>query len=234
MNHLGRFSVSCILLAGWLQASTVEAHFVWIQADPAESEWLIRAGFGEFDGWDPDLIDRIRTTEFRKRTAGKVTPLKVTVDSDADEYRARTDLATGDGLLAECDFGVVQLGGGPPVWLRYTAKHRVGDFASWKPDEATPGARIEVLATVVDPASLRLKVPYLGKPLADAKIKATTPSGARAELTTDAGGQAVWTLSETGLHGCYVGTTTPQSGTRDGRNYEAQKDYATFSFRRPP
>jgi hypothetical protein len=210
--------------------SSASAHFVWIESEEHGERVLVRSGFGEADGWDPDLIDRMRAVQFWLRTPAGLQPLDVPLDAKQREYRTEIAAERPCAILAKCDFGVVQLGGKAPSWLRYTAKSLVGPATAWADDRPSGDLRIELLATL-ERDHVRLTAWHLGQPLPDAKIKAATPKGDRVELVTDSKGVARWPITGAGLYVCYVGTTVPKTGQRDGKPYETVKDYATLTFR---
>lgn len=220
------------LLGVALSAAVASAHFVWIQSEPAGEEVLIRSGFGEHDGWDPDLVDRMAKSVFRLRTSKGLEKLAVALDADADEYRAKLKPGAGEAVLAETDFGIIQFGGSPPTHLRYTAKHLLNPPAKWTADKPESDRRIEIIAKA-EGTDVKLTVLHLGKPLAGAKIKATTPKGESVEMVTDDHGAATWNAKEPGLYGCYVGTTIEEAGELAGKKYSTMKDYATLTFQVP-
>jgi hypothetical protein len=225
---------SCFALVLW--AVTVEAalaHFVWIEAAPSAAGLLVRSGFGEPGGWDPDLIDRIAKTQFWMLTSdGATKPIEIPLDKKEREYRTELTGPQPSAILASSDFGVIQFGANPPSWLRYTAKCLVGSPSAWSDSKPTESLRIELLATL-DGDSVQLKALHLGKPLAGATIRATPPDGSRVELTTDDQGRARWSLAGAGMYGCYVGATTNEPGEQDGKAYAALKDYTTLTFMVP-
>lgn len=223
--------VAAMLLVATAVSST-KAHFVWIESQPTGAGLLIRSGFGEPDGWDPDLVARMGKSTFWIRRGDESTEVAVPLDLKEQEYRATLDGAAPDAVLAATDFGVIQFGGNPPSWLRYTAKHLVGPPESWQDDAPMNDLRIEVLATH-EGDHVALRVLHLGRPLVGASIKAYPADDAKVDLTTDEDGTARWNVSKAGLYALYVGTTTPTAGELDGKKYEALKDYATLTFRLP-
>jgi len=212
--------------------STASAHFVWIESQPGDAGLLIRSGFGEPDGWDPDLVDRMGKSTFRLRYGSELKPTTLPLHDGEKEYRADVSGPAPDAVLGTTDFGVIQFGGNPPSWLRYTAKHLVGTPDAWHDDQPTKDLRIEVLARR-DGDRVVLKVLHLGKPAVGAVIKTFPAEGDSATLTTDASGEAVWEAKAAGTYACYVGVTTPEPGDVDGKKYDALKDYATLTFRLP-
>jgi uncharacterized GH25 family protein len=224
---LGRSSIFA-LVALWGAAAS--AHFVWIETSPAEKGTLVRAGFGEAGGWDPDLIDKIKNSRFWTRANDGATPLAIAVDDKEKEYRTTIEGPAPAAVLAATDYGVIQFGKAPTSWLRYTSKHLVGAPAEWNDKTPTKELRIEVLAEP-DGDAVKLQVLFLGKPAADAVIKGETPDGKPVELKTDAEGRARWPLSGEGLYSCFVGVTTETPGELDGKKYVAMKDYAALNFR---
>ncbi|HEY5313219.1 MAG TPA: hypothetical protein VIK18_11900 [Pirellulales bacterium] len=223
-------SVALAVAAVFAGASTAGAHFVWIESEEHGDQVLVRSGFGEADGWDPDLIDRMQAVQFWLRTPAGLQPLDVPLNAKEHEYRAEIPAKRPLAILAKCDFGVVQLGGKAPTWLRYTAKSLFGPAAAWADDRPTTELRIELLATF-ERDHVRLTAWHLGQPLAAAKIKATSPKGDRIELVTDSKGIARWRVDAPGVYVCYVGTTVQQAGERDRKPYETLKDYTTLTFR---
>ncbi len=224
------FCIAAAALIATCLASTANAHFVWIETEPSGSESLIRSGFGEPDGWDPDLVDRMQAAKFWLRGAEDLKPLDLKLDAKEREYRGLVSGTRPASVIGSCDFGVIQLGSNPPSWLRYTAKSLIGAPKDWPQQQATADLRIELLATL-DGVDVRLDALHLGKPLAGAKIKCTSPKDQRLELVTDADGVARWPLAGDGLYACYVGVTVPSAGTNDGKSYEVLKDYTTLTFR---
>jgi hypothetical protein len=215
-------------------ASVASAHFVWIESSPTAAGLQIRSGFGEPEGWDPDLVDRMSRSKFWTRAGGTLKPLEIAIDKTEREYRTVVTGKSPDAVLAAADFGVVQFGPNPPSWLRYTAKHLTGVPETWNEDTPSKDLRIEVTAKRVGD-DVVLRVVHLGKPLSQASIKAFPPSqsGEKVELTTDEDGVAKWPAKASGNYALYVGTTVPATGEIDGKKYEALKDYATLTFRIP-
>lgn len=213
-------------------ASSAAAHFVYVETQPTDQGLLIRSGFGEPSGWDPDLVDRMSKSTFWTRAGGKLQTVAVPLDAAEQEYRTTLPGAAPDAVLAAADFGVIQFGNNPPSWLRYTAKNLVGAPDHWNDETPSKELRIEVLAKR-EGDDVVLRVLYLGKPLNGATIKTYPAKGENVELTTDEDGTARWKLTEPGLHSLYVGTTTPTPGEVDGKKYDVLKDYATLTFRLP-
>lgn len=173
-----------------------------------------------------------KTQFWTRSTDGATKTIEMPVDKKESEYRTELTGPLPSAILAASDFGVIQFGGNPPSWLRYTAKCLVGSPSTWADTKPTESLRIELMATL-DGDGVRLKAFHLGKPLAGATIKATPPDGSRVELTTDEQGMARWPLAGAGMYGCYVGTTTNEPGEQDGKAFAALKDYTTLTFTLP-
>jgi hypothetical protein len=230
-RRFGRMSVVApVALVGMLWGAVASAHFVWIETEPAGKGTLVRAGFGEVNGWDPDLIDKIKNSRFWTRSKNGTAPLAIAVDPKEKEYRATIEGPAPAAVLAATDYGVIQFGKAPASWLRYTSKHLVGAPAEWNDKTPTKDLRIEVLAEH-DGDAVRLQVLFLGNPAADAVIKGEGPDGKHVELKSDAEGRARWPLSGPGLYSCFVGITTETPGELDGKKYVVEKDYAALNFR---
>ena len=214
-------------LVGWC-AAPATAHFVWIESEADGGDLLVRSGFGEPEGWDPDLIGRMQAARFRLHTSAGWQPWEMKLDATEREYRASIPTTRASAAGAICDFGVIQFGGNPPSWLRYTAKSLLGPPSAW-PQQADAEFRIELLAKRAG-ENVQLTALHLGKPLAGAKIKCFSPKEQRLELTTDENGSAAWPLAGPGRYACYVGTTVAEKGDHGGKSYEALKDYTTLTF----
>lgn len=212
--------------------STAAAHFVYVESQPTAAGLLVRSGFGEPSGWDPDLVGRMSKSTFWTRNGSTLKEIALPLDQTEQEYRTTLAGAAPEAVLAATDFGVIQFGPNPPSWLRYTAKNLVGTPDQWNDETPTKELRIEVLAKR-EGDDVVLRVLFLGKPLNGATIKTYPAKGENIELTTDEDGTARWKLTEAGLHSLYVGTTTPTAGEVDGKKYDALKDYATLTFRLP-
>ena len=179
-------------------ASSALAHFVWIETKPTDAGLLVRSGFGEIDGWDPDFIDRMANSTFWVRSATGMKPLSLPLDKKEAEYRATVADVHANAVLGATDYGIIAFGKSPPSHLRYTAKSFVGSPADWNDAKPTAELRIEVLAKL-DGKNVALQVLHLGKPLAAAKIKAQTPAGDAVEWLTDEQGTALWPTAGAGL-----------------------------------
>lgn len=214
------------------QPSSASAHFVWIETAAEGDRLAVRSGFGEMSGWDPDLVDRMKDSQFWTRGAGGLQPLAVAVDEKEKEYRTTVEGTKPTTVLAATNFGVIQFGASPPSWLRYTAKNLVGEPKTWGDDQPTKDLRIELLASL-DADRVTLKALHLGKPLAGAKIKGENAKGESVELTTDEQGVAHWPMVGAGRYACYVGTTTKTGGELNGKKYDVLKDYTTLTFTIP-
>lgn len=213
-----------------IAASTSLAHFLWIDSKAAEVGLEVLAGFGEPEGWDPEMVDRIKSAKYWIRGANReLQPLELTLDSEKGKYRAKIAGTPPTAILGVCDMGVVSFGKGKPFWLRYTSKELVGAPGRWNDVKASEPNRIEVLATR-DGNGIRLTTIHLGKPLADATIKAFPPKGDKIELKTDSSGTARWSITQSGRHQLYVGGTVAGAGEHDGKTYDNIKDYATLTF----
>lgn len=214
-------------------AATAEAHFVWIDVEPQDRAWLVRAGFGDPGGWDSDYIDRITQTEFWARsTSGDLARLSLAVDEESKELRGTLTDKSAAAIVAACEYGVVQFGQGGPFYLRYSAKRLLEAPADWHDAEPAKPLRAEILARR-EGDGVRLTALHQGKPLAAAQIRAYTPDGRRVELTTDDAGEAHWQTPRSGTYNCYFGTTIEKAGQHDGQAYDSQKDYATLTFELP-
>jgi uncharacterized GH25 family protein len=223
--------LSAVLLWTAFWSTAASGHFVWIETSSEGKGTLVRAGFGEAGGWDPDLIDKIKNSRFWTRSAGGATaPLAIAVDEKEKEYRAKIEGERPAAVLAATDYGVVQFGKFPPSWLRYTSKHLTGAPGEWNDKTPTKELRVELLAEY-DGDAVKLQALFLGKPPAEATIKGETPDGKTVELKTDAEGRARWPISGPGLYSCYVGATTETPGELEGKKYEVLKDYAALNFR---
>lgn len=215
--------------AVWLAAASVaSAHFVWIDSSTEGEKTLVKSGFGEPDGWDPDLIDKISATVYSVKSKSGLTKLDMKLDDVEKEYRTTIEGATPSAIVASTDYGVVQFGPSPPGYLRYTAKRLLGDPKKWD-DSATSSLRVELVAKFAGD-HVDLQALYLGKPAAAAKIKAALPGGDEVEMVTDAEGRATWKLAGPGNYGCYVGVKTPEEGTHGEKKYAVLMDYTTLSF----
>jgi hypothetical protein len=226
------FWTSLCLSAWLLCVGSAMAHFVWIESEPNSAGLLVRSGFGEPGGWDADLVGRMAGARFWMRTTEGVKPLAMPLGEKQSEYRAEISGPPPLAILGACDFGVIQFGDFPPSWLRYTAKNLVGAPNEWSDKKPADAFRIELFAAL-DGDHVQLEALHLGKPLAGATIKATPPGGGRVEIKTDEQGLAKWPLSAPGLYACYVGATTEEAGEKDGKKYEALKDYTTLTFTLP-
>ncbi|MCE9604446.1 MAG: hypothetical protein K8U03_06015 [Planctomycetia bacterium] len=209
--------------------SSAGAHFVWIETTAKEGQLLVRSGFGESGGWDIDLVDKIKATKYWARTGGVLEPLALPLDTTEKEYRAKITGKAPSAIIGQCDYGVIQFGNSPASLLRYTAKSLVGAPAAWQDSTPNKDLRIELIASVEGEA-VKLQALFLGKPLADAKIKADIPDGKSVEFKTDSTGTAHWPLVGGGTYRCYVGTTTKKPGELDGKKYDVLKDYTSLTF----
>ena len=227
-----RTFAAMVMTALAIGVSPAQAHFVWIETDDSGSQTLVRSGFGEPGGWDPEYIDRLNPCHYWLRTAAGIKPVKLELDKESQEFRAKLSEERPSAVLAACDFNVFQMGGNPPSWLRYTAKNLVGDPKHWNDTQATPDVRIEVLAAR-EGDNVQLQVVYLGKPLPGATITAYPPEGEKVELKTVDQGRATWPITGPGLYSCYVGATVVEQGEQGGKKYELLKDYTTLTFTIP-
>ncbi|MBA4018593.1 MAG: hypothetical protein C0483_15620 [Pirellula sp.] len=209
-------------------ASIASAHFVWIDSTTEGEKTLIKSGFGEPGGWDPDLIDKISATVYSVKSKSGLKKLDMKLDTVEKEYRTTIEGAAPAAIVGTTDYGVVQFGPSPAGYLRYTAKRLLGDPQKWN-DSATSSLRIELVAKFAGD-HVDLQALYLGKPAADAKIKATLPNGDEVEMVTDAKGRAIWQLAGPGNYGCYLGVKTPKEGTHGEKKYAVLMDYTTLSF----
>jgi hypothetical protein len=226
MRTLLRSSLALAVVA--LCAASAAAHFVWIETKPAASGLLVRSGFGEPEGWDADLAEKIGQTTYRLRTPGGLKPLSLPLDKTDKEYRTTVTDASANAVIGVTDWGIFSMGKGP-AHLRYTAKSLIGPAASWSDEQPTADLRIETLAKL-DGKNVVLKVLHLGKPLVGAKIAAYPPGGEKVSLTTGEDGTAQWPTAGAGLYRLYVGTTTKTEGELNGKKFEALSDYTTLTF----
>jgi hypothetical protein len=209
-------------------AATASAHFVWIESTTKDGATLVRAGFGEGGSWDEPLVDKIAQTKYWARVEGKLEPLALPLDKEANEYRGKVSGKTPSAIVAVCDYGIFQRGP-KAAHLQYTAKNLIGAPAAWQDSTPNKDLRIELLASL-DGDAVKLQALMLGKPLALAKIKATNPDGSDVELKTDAEGIARWPLVGGGVYRCYVGTPTPEAGELNGKKFEVKMDYTSLTF----
>lgn len=209
-------------------AATASAHFVWIETSAKNDGLHVRSGFGEAGGWDPDLVDKIKQTKYWTRTGAKLDSLALPLDATEKEYRAVVKGAGPSAIIGNCDYGVIQFGANPASHLRYSAKSLVGAPAAWQ-DVANKDLRVELIASP-DGDAVKLQALFLGKPLTDAKIKATNPDGNDVELKTDGEGMARWPLVGGGVYRCYLGKRTKEAGELDGKKYEGLMDYTSLTF----
>ncbi|MGC3968693.1 MAG: hypothetical protein QM775_15370 [Pirellulales bacterium] len=209
-------------------ASIASGHFVWIETEAKEGKTLVKSGFGEPEGWDPDLVGKITQTKYWTKSGDELKPLDMKLDEKEQEIRTTVDGAAPAVIVASTEYGVVQFGPSPASMLRYTAKYLAGAPTAWK-DSATSSLRVELVAKA-EGDSVALQALHLGKPAAGAKIKATNPNGDEVEMTTDDAGKATWKLVGPGKYGCYFGVTTPEEGSAGDKKYAALKDYTTLSF----
>lgn len=212
----------------WAAASVASAHFVWIDSSTEGEKTLVKRGFGELGGWDPDLIDKISATVYSVKSKSGLTKLDMKLDDVAKEYRATIDGAAPTAIVGSTDYGVVQFGTNPAGYLRYTAKRLLGDPKRWN-DSPTSSFRVELLAELVGDR-VELRALYLSKPVTAAKTKASLPEGDEVEMITDSEGRASWKVAGPGNYGCYVGVKTPEEGTHAGKKYAVLMDYTTLSF----
>lgn len=209
-------------------AATASAHFVWIETSAKNDGLHVRSGFGEAGGWDPDLVEKIKPTKYWTRIGGKLESLALPLDATEKEYRAVVKGSSPSAVIGNCDYGVVQFGANPASHLRYSAKSLVGAPAAWQ-DVANKDLRVELIASL-DGDAVKLQALFLGKPLTDAKIKATNPDGNDVELKTDGEGIARWPLVGGGVYRCYMGKRTKEAGEVDGKKFEGLMDYTSLTF----
>lgn len=222
---------SSVITAVALLASSAWAHFVWIETKPVDGGLLVRSGFGEPDGWDADLAEKIGQSTYRLRTATGLKPLSMPLDKTEKEYRAVINDTTANAVIGVTDWGIFTMGKGPSH-LRYTSKTLIGPPAAWGDDKPTADLRIEALAKL-DGKDVVLTVLHLGKPLAGAKIAGYNPSGEKVELKTGDDGVAKWPTAGAGSYRLYVGTSTKSEGELNGKKFEGLSDYTTLTFTLP-
>lgn len=214
-----------------LCAASASAHFVWIDGQPVAGGLLVRSGFGEPDGWDPDLAEKIGQTKYRVRTAAGLQPLAMPLDKTEKEYRAVVADTAANAVIGVTDWGIFSMGRGP-AHLRYTSKLLIGSPTQWGDDKPTADLRIEALAKL-DGKNVVLTVLHLGKPLAGAKIAGYDPSGEKVSLQTGDDGTAVWPTTGAGTYRLYAGTSTKEAGELDGKKFDGLSDYTTLTFTLP-
>lgn len=226
MQSIGRAMLGIAVV--FVGAAAASAHFVWIESTAKDGQLLVRSGFGESGGWDPDLVEKIGQTKYWTRKSGKLEPLALPLDATEKEYRAKLSAAGIDAIIGNCDYGLAKFGP-KPSHLRYTAKHLIGAPSAWKDTTPNQDLRIELLASH-DGDAVKLQALFLGKPLAAVKIKASNPDGKEVVLTADADGVARWPLVGGGVYRCFVGTTTQEAGEVGGEKVEVSKDYTSLTF----
>lgn len=214
-----------------LWAASASAHFVWIDTQPVDGGLLIRSGFGEPDGWDPDLAEKIAQTTYRVRTAAGLKPISLPLDKAEKEFRTVLADASANAVIGVTDWGVFSMGKGP-AHLRYTSKVLLGAPSAWRDDAPTADLRIETLAKF-DGKQVTLTVLHLGKPLAGAKIAGYRPDGEKVSLLTGDDGTAKWSAAGAGTYRLYVGTSTKAAGELDGKKFDALSDYTTLTYTLP-
>jgi hypothetical protein len=221
---------TAILLA---MASGASAHFVWIGSATKDGKLVVTSGFGEPGSVDKQFADRIKQAKYWvEGDAGKSSPLTMTLDQTAGEYRGEVSGKRPSVVLATCDYGVFQREGVPASHLVYSAKRIVDAKVGWKDGNPRKELPIELLVEFTESKAILTAI-HNGKPLPNAEIKTFGPSDDHGVLKTDSEGVAEWPLKASGEYSCYVGATSEKTGEVKGKKFVAERDYTTLTFAKP-
>ena len=219
--------------AALLLAQCAAAHFVWIGSTTKDGKLVVTSGLGEAGEYDKRFADRIKQTKYwTEDAAGKISPLTMTLDPSAGEYRGEVAGDKPSIVLATCDYGIFQREGAPASLLVYAAKRIVDAKANWKDTKPRKDLPIEIMVEFVADKAI-LRAIHLGKPIPNAEIKTLAPGNEHGSLQTNSEGVAEWPLKAKGEYYCYVGMTFDKSGEVTGKKFAVERDYATLTFTKP-
>lgn len=219
--------LSAVLIAGF--AAEAEAHYLWIETSPEKGS--ARIYYGEYE------------EGVREQAGGKldeVTALKVSTENGeaAPEVRREKDHFVLPLGAEPADYiQIEETGREVKDWRQYdigVVKPMYYASALANPSAAPLKEPGEKTALAVYPVALgpksKLRVYFMGKPLAGAKLKIHAPNLWSRELKTDESGTAEIELPWPGRYVFEAVQKEAKPGSFGGVAYEAIRHRATFSW----
>jgi hypothetical protein len=215
-----------------LAAPPASAHFLFIRiTPPAEGGRAAEVFFSDrAEAGDPTFIDKIAHTKLWAQAApGSFQPLSVRAATD--RLRALVPGTTSLAVIGACDYGVLTRK--TPFLLRYFPKALVGTAENLNRMQPSDKLPLEITAHITDDG-IRLVALREGKPLPGAEfLTAATGQTKSPVLKADDHGAALWKPAGPGTYSLYTSFVSKTPGTRNGKEYEEVRDFATLAFTWP-
>jgi len=215
-----------------LLATQAQAHFLWLDLQPAEGKQAKLYFSEEPEPGEANLIGKAVATKVWLRKADGTTQQVKLTDGQGEEAALVVDGSTdsASSLEGSWDYGVYQRAGG--LLLQYYAKSLPGGW-----NEHPELARSETLKLDVVPSiqgkKLAVQVLYGGQPAADSEVVFVDPAGEHLDLKTDAEGRAQVdaTGGRWGVRAAYI--ESDKAGQRDGKKFSQAWHYSTLVLNVP-
>ena len=230
-----RIAIAAVLAL--VAATQVQAHFVWLAIEPAESgKPTARVYFAELaETDDAALLDKIAHVQVHARGAdGKASsePLKLTKQVDKDGGGSWTaEVPEGTSALSgTIKYGVLERRG-EVFQLNYHASYADTTSPDFGKHSVDPSLPMQVVPHLVGEKS-QVEVLWKGKPLAGSEVIVIDPAGKEHDaVKTDEGGRVAVAMSKPGLYSIRAKWVADEKGREGDKSFEKANHYSTLTLR---
>jgi uncharacterized GH25 family protein len=212
-----------VALAALLVSGSSHAHFIWLEVSP-ESPGTVTLRFSE------EILEATPRDMQEKAAGMKVsTPAGASIKMEYGED-AMNGAAPGDAqsIIGTFDYGLLDRSeaGRGQFMLKYHAR------AARDSKAAANAVGLPVdLSAAIDGETMVVTVTLSGKPVEGSELVATLPKALEAaEATTDAMGEARFTISSGDWVAIRAMVPEPASGAHDDKAYDRVVHYSTLTF----
>lgn len=220
---MSRFIYGSFLAATLAVASTAQAHFLWVVADPASGQ--AKVYFSEdAEPDDPALLSKLKglklvTIETRDKQS------ELTAEKKDDALVA--PLGKAQAVKLSHHYGVMERGGDKFLLVYHGTAQASAIAADWKRVGGDTTA-FEIVPSQKG-SQVVLTVTWQGKPLADAQIVAMGAGLSKTEGKTNAEGQFVIEPKKAGLLAVRAKHVETKSGSHEDKAYDSVRHWTTLT-----
>ena len=213
--------------------NTTLAHFIWlIPRTDTDGPSVIHVYFGE-DALDnsTDFLSQLSNLRLQN-VSGNAAAVDLPIARTDTTLKGTTKFTGHNLVVTSYDFGVMDRGD-QVFRLKYYAKGGpdVTDFA-WTTAVTADDLRLDIHPALAN-GSVTLRVLFDEKPAAGARVTVTRPGMGEFTGNTSPKGEAVFAVTDSGIHSVLVRHIQKNAGELSGKKYSDTRHYCTIALSIP-
>ncbi len=230
-----RLTILGLATLALLVTARVDAHFLWLVAEPAEWPTVVKLYFGEEAAPDdPELLKNIAKTQAWVLGGRRVEPQALTFKQVNDALVADLPAGVAGPVVANLTYGVISRGGDTFLLKYYAKAHPSKLPGTWQAVADKERLPLEIVPTL-DGSTAVIAVRWQGEPAKGVTVTLVGPGlNKPVEGTTDEKGNFRTPLMKAGQYSVRARHAEEKACEYDGKAYTSIRHYSTLTMTYTP